>query len=58
MKQCLKCQGVSADDVEICRECGSKKFFPLKHEKVPCPSCGAENNPEASECLVCREKLH
>ncbi|MDD1771243.1 MAG: zinc ribbon domain-containing protein [Methanomassiliicoccales archaeon] len=53
MKKCVKCFAETDEGAQICRRCGSKKFFIEKESVVTCTQCGATNPKGSTDCYSC-----
>ncbi|MGD1061403.1 MAG: zinc ribbon domain-containing protein [Methanomassiliicoccales archaeon] len=53
MKKCVKCFAETDEGAQICKRCGSKKFFVEKESTVACTQCGATNPKGNTDCYAC-----
>lgn len=57
MKKCVHCYAETFEGAEICKECGSDKFFVGKESTIACPHCGVGNKEARKECYACGHQL-
>jgi ribosomal protein L40E len=57
MRKCVKCYAETDEGAQICKECGSDKFFIEGESTIPCMHCGQANKESEKECLACGHKL-